>query len=268
MRTDLSIIARILPVLAGLLLAGCLEVQTARPQFAQKDCLDCHKKFAEKLVGMKSVHTTTKTNKCDTCHLRHGLIPKAAMKKDGNEVCFQCHAREKVGLNRKHVHTVLKRGRCTECHDPHASPASHLLKAEGNDACFKCHKKDEHQKNVVHAASPAKGCLACHSAHGSDEKDLLLKAAAPLCLSCHDATKPQFKKAHADYPVEKAASCTGCHNPHSSAQAKLLKTSAHAPVATLQCEICHKPASAANPFETTEAADKLCATCHADIIQM
>src|SRR3990172_4699183 len=196
------ILAGMLLGLSALLLAACADVQTARPQFAQKNCLDCHKTFADKYVGMKTIHPTVKAQQCETCHLRHGLIPKAAMKKDGNEVCYQCHAREKVGLNRKHVHTALKRGRCTDCHDPHASRTSHLLKAEGNEACYRCHKKEEHQRKVVHAATPAKGCLAWHSAHASDEKDLLLKAAVPLCLSCHEATKAAFKEAHGAYPVE------------------------------------------------------------------
>jgi len=248
--------------LAVLLLAGCAEVQTERPRFAQRNCLDCHKKFGDKYLGMKNVHPTVKAQQCESCHLRHGLIPKAVMKKDGNEVCYQCHARDKVGLNRKHVHTALKKTRCTECHDPHASPASHLLRAEGDEVCYRCHKKEEHQRKVVHRASPTKGCLACHSAHSSDEKDLLLKAAVPLCLSCHDAATPQFKKAHEGYPVEKAASCAGCHNPHSSAQAKLLKTSAHGPAATGQCEACHKAAASPKPFETVDAPDKLCANCH------
>src|SRR3990172_4460379 len=125
---------------------------------------------------MTSIHPTTKANKCESCHLRHGLIPKAAFKKDGNELWLQCHPREKVVLNQKHVHTALKQGRCTECHNPHASQAPHLLKAEGNETCFRCHKTADYQKNVVHAASPARGCLACHSAHSSGDKDLLLKA--------------------------------------------------------------------------------------------
>ncbi len=142
--------------LVGLLLSRHVEGQ-ARPQFAQKNCLDCHKKFAEKYLGMKTVHSVVKENKCETCHLRHGLIPKAAMKKEGNEVCLQCHAKEKIGLGKKHVHTALARGRCTECHDPHASQASHLLRAEGDEACYRCHKKDEHQKKVVHVASPSEG---------------------------------------------------------------------------------------------------------------
>src|SRR3990170_3029345 len=84
-RTAQGVLMGALLGLGALLLAGCLEVQTARPQFAQKNCLECHKKFSEKLAGMTSIHPTTKANKCESCPRRQGLIPKAALKKDGNE---------------------------------------------------------------------------------------------------------------------------------------------------------------------------------------
>src|SRR5512137_527349 len=157
-----SILAGTLLLVGGFLLVGCVDMEATRPQFAQKDCLDCHKKFATQYLGMKNIHPTVKDRKCDTCHLRHGLVPKLLLRKEGNEVCLQCHNREKIGLNRKNVHTVLKNGKCTACHNPHASAAGHLLKAEGDEACFQCHKKADHQKKVVHKASPVKGCVACH----------------------------------------------------------------------------------------------------------
>ena len=68
--------------------------------------------------------------------MRHGLVPKLILKKEGNEVCYQCHSKEKIGLNRKHIHSAVARGKCTACHNPHASQASDLLKAEGDALCF------------------------------------------------------------------------------------------------------------------------------------
>lgn len=182
-------------------------------KFVQKDCLDCHKKFADKYLGLKNVHAVVKQKKCEDCHLRHGLVPKLILKKEGNEVCYPCHTKEKIGLNKPNVHTALKRSKCIACHNPHASQAAHLLKAEGSEACFQCHKKENFEKKAVHKVGP-KGCTTCHSSHSSDQKDLLVKAETPLCLSCHDSSKAPFRKAHGDYPVSKAL-CTGCHNPHS-----------------------------------------------------
>jgi predicted CXXCH cytochrome family protein len=101
-------------------------------------------------MGMKNVHAVVKEKNCEGCHLRHGIVPKLLLKKDGNEVCFPCHSKEKIGLNKSNVHTVLKRGKCVTCHDPHASSAAHLLKKEGNEACYECHKKAGYEKKVIH----------------------------------------------------------------------------------------------------------------------
>ena len=141
-----------------------------KSRFARKNCLDCHKKFADKYMAMKNIHAVVKEKKCEDCHLRHGLVGKLILKKDGNEICYPCHSKEKIGMNKTNVHTALKRGKCIQCHNPHASQASHLLKAEGKEACFQCHKKEDFEKKVVHKAKQTKGCTSCHLAHSSDQK--------------------------------------------------------------------------------------------------
>lgn len=195
---------------------------TAGKKFAGKDCLDCHKKFADKYLGMKDVHPVVKEKKCEACHLRHGIVPKLLLKKTGNDLCFDCHAREKMGMSKQNVHSALKRGKCTACHNPHASQGDHLLAAESKDVCYLCHKKELFEKKTVHKVLQTKGCGACHFSHSSDQPNLLVKAETPLCLSCHDSGKAEFMKAHGNYPVQEK-SCTVCHNPHSSDQPKLLK---------------------------------------------
>ena len=219
MRTFFS---RRIPCVVGILalLLGVAAVLAPGPSsfaqqrtFPKKDCLDCHKKFSEKYFPMKSVHPGNKDGKCEQCHLRHGLVPKLLLKKQGNDVCFSCHAKEKIGMNKSRVHTALKTGKCTACHNPHASQGSHLLTAEGPEACYKCHKKENFEKKDKHPVLGKDGCRACHVAHGSDLDSLLVKAMPPLCLSCHDPGKGGFRKAHGNYPVEKS-SCATCHNPH------------------------------------------------------
>src|SRR3990172_5854275 len=168
---------------AALLLAGCVEVQSERPRFAQKNCLDCHKTFAQKYLGMKAIHPAVKAQQCETCHLRHGLIPKAVMKKDGNELCFQCHARDKVGLSRRHVHTALNAGRCTACHDPHASPA-----AGGHNP----HPSAQAKLLKASAHSPVAGgqCEGCHEPASSPKPFATSQAADTLCATCHPPPRP------------------------------------------------------------------------------
>jgi predicted CXXCH cytochrome family protein len=161
-------------------------------KFQKKECLDCHKKFSEKYLSMKNLHPGMKEGKCEDCHLRHGIVPKKLMKRDGNDLCISCHNKEKLGLNQPKVHTVLKTGKCASCHNPHGSQGSHLLKAEGPEACYQCHKKEAYQQKVVHAVLQKDGCRACHRPHSSAEPDLLVKAKKPLCLSCHEPGKGNF----------------------------------------------------------------------------
>src|SRR5512146_652006 len=144
-----------IPVLMLLVVvSACLLVSTVPSQgamqFAQKECLDCHKKFADKYFGMKDVHPIVKEKKCEECHLRHGIVPKLLLKDAGNALCIKCHAKEKIGMNKANVHTALKTGQCTLCHNPHASQGSHLLQAEGNEMCYQCHKRELFEKKVVH----------------------------------------------------------------------------------------------------------------------
>ena len=88
----------ILLFLFGILLSSCAETPQKRTlgapssagtksRFARKDCLDCHKKFSDKYLTMKNIHAVVKEKKCEDCHLRHGLIGKLILKKDGNEIC-------------------------------------------------------------------------------------------------------------------------------------------------------------------------------------
>ncbi len=251
-----------LVVLLGIFVS-VFSTGTARAErtFARKDCSDCHKKFNDKYGSMKYAHTMVKENKCEDCHLRHGIVPKLLLKKDGNQLCLGCHPGDKIGLTKAKVHTPLKGGKCTACHNPHASQGRYLLNSSGNEACYQCHKKEIFEKKVVHKVLLDKGCTACHLAHSSDQDNLLSKAEPKLCLDCHDAKGGAFKKAHGNYPVE-TKKCTTCHNPHSSTQAKLLKTTVHNPVATVGCDGCHNAPTSPKPFEVTQKGSELCMQCH------
>ena len=237
--------------------------QGSKQGLGARNCLGggCHKDFAGKYLGMKNVHAVVRENTCDQCHLRHGLVAKRVMKKDGNDLCYSCHPKDKVGLNEAHVHTAVKTGACVLCHNPHASNAPHLLAAEPTQVCYQCHDQADYEQKVVHKVLQTDGCLACHSSHGAAQPNLLVKEEKALCLGCHAASAPAFKDAHGGYPVDQA-SCSGCHSPHSSAQPGLLKTSVHAPVAGSQCDTCHVAPASAKPFAVNQAGGALCAACH------
>lgn len=87
-----------LSVLCGVFIFECQPAGAAKLGFAKKECLDCHKDFTDKYLSMKYVHTVVKEKKCEDCHLKHGIVAKLILKKQGNQICFDCHA---AGLNRR-----------------------------------------------------------------------------------------------------------------------------------------------------------------------
>jgi predicted CXXCH cytochrome family protein len=167
-----------------------------------------------------------------------------------------------------------------------------LLTAAGSPAsaeevdCLKCHAKLKLEK-IVHPALEM-GCPACHTgidaskvphkktnaiAHG-------LSADQPeLCYGCHD--KAAFSKSNVHPAV--AMGCTGCHNPHSSPNAKLLKSEApelcftchdkkpftlknvHPPVAAGKCLVCHNPHSSDQIALLQKKPVEVCLECHAKV---
>ena len=167
--------------------------QTSRQGLGTRDCTGCHKTFTDKYMGMKNVHAPVRGNKCDDCHLRHGIVAKLVLKREGNNLCVTCHPKDKLGLNKSQVHTAVKDGRCVQCHNPHASQFDHLLSADGREVCYACHDKAAYTQPVVHKVLETEGCIACHSSHASDQPGLLVKDEKALCLGCHatsTATSP------------------------------------------------------------------------------
>jgi len=149
--------------------------------------------------------------------------------------------------------------------------------------CLDCHEQLSKGK-VVHPAVQM-GCKSCHSS--LDTRDIPhkntgkytkgLSAGEPeLCYGCHDKKIFQGKVVHGAL----GAGCTGCHNPHSSANLKLLVAElpelcfkchdqskftgkeVHAPVKIGLCLSCHSPHSSGNEHLLSAVVPDLCATCH------
>lgn len=152
--------------------------------------------------------------------------------------------------------------------------------------CLKCHRGLSRQK-VVHAAMQM-GCVTCHGAvdaavvphriTGKVAKGLTSEQ-GELCLTCHDKAKFAKKVVHAPLGM----GCTTCHNPHASANAKLLTAAVpalctdchakdgftgkvvHAPVGGGMCMGCHDPHSAEQSALLPGPVIALCMECHGDI---
>ncbi|HUJ27102.1 MAG TPA: cytochrome c3 family protein, partial [Myxococcales bacterium] len=246
-----------------LALALLLLPAVGRPAgFKKKECLECHTKFGDKVLKLEQLHPDVKSGKCEECHLRHGIVPKLLLKKQGSALCLSCHEPKAIGLDQPNVHPALKDGQCTACHDAHGSNQAHLMKAAGAQACTGCHDKAAFEKKVVHEVLRKQGCAACHSAHASPQKNLLIAPEGKLCVKCHDGDTKAFRSAHGNLPVT-AKACTTCHDPHSSEKPKLVKAMVHAPLKGGGCDACHAGAS----FALKKNGADLCYGCHpADVL--
>lgn len=159
------------------------------------------------------------------------------------------------------------------------------LSAAEKAKCLTCHKKLIKGK-FVHQALQM-GCPACHSAINAravphKKTNSLaqgLSSEQPdLCYGCHD--QGMFTKNNVHPAV--SMGCTGCHDPHSSKNAKLLKTKlpalcftchdktgftgkfVHPPVAGGGCMTCHSPHATDEMALLLKKPVALCLECHPD----
>jgi len=127
--------------------------------------------------------------------------------------------------------------------------------------CLTCHEAMT-QGSSVHPAISL-GCTTCHTA--VDASDIphkftnrhpygLSSKQKRLCYSCHE--RSQFMKGNVHGAI--LLGCTSCHNPHASAQARLLKE----PIPKL-CMGCHEEAPILAKAPHDSIGDTLCSTCHA-----
>ncbi len=148
-------------------------------------------------------------------------------KKTQTEVCFTCHAEQRVDSHKISTHPIdAGKVVCSDCHNPHGSAGPKLLKkATVTETCFTCHAEKrgpflwEHQP-------VAEDCTNCHTPHGSNIQPLLKSRAPFLCQECHDGphnSKTPYGTLTAGMqaapgttvpPTENAAG-RGCQNCHS-----------------------------------------------------
>jgi predicted CXXCH cytochrome family protein len=158
-----------------------------------------------------------------------------------------------------------------------------LLPAAASGAeprCLDCHGEKK-QHPVVHPALEA-GCGSCHvGTHAGEKPAPTLSAPVPaLCFTCHDR-EPILK----GIPHAPAANgkCTACHDPHGSAQPKLLiapvpdlcftchspgtlaKKNVHVSAAQGKCLVCHAPHASESAGVLTQLVEEHCRSCHDDI---
>ena len=255
----------------NLLFAGIHPVPLEKNTDSAK-CIECHQ---DKAKG-KFVHSAIPTG-CTSCHeirVSKDVTRVKLTTTTPQALCLTCHSGMNAADLKGKVHPPAVRD-CLKCHDPHVSDNKYqLLKptsgGKGENLCLNCHTQGLNvpATGSRHAALDM-GCETCHVTHkvgesGKQEFDYHLTKATPaLCIDCHDAKDAALVKAHQGQPFG-TANCVQCHNPHQSAQPKLMQKFTHPPFAGNQCDTCHQPAKDGKIVLTNADSKALCVTCHDD----
>lgn len=237
-------------------LVSCVQAPEERERAPAKSCLDCHPAMAERFK-QGYIHEPVNEDRCDRCHLPHGLIGVVILREEEPDLCYTCHRELEPDADQVSVHSPVAGGQCHRCHNPHNSKYPGLLTSPGEELCFTCHARDSFSGKYFHAPLE-QGCGTCHDPHKSGSSSLLVRQADELCLGCHQPELEAFVQAHMNYPVRSA--CLQCHTAHAGDRATLQKKNVHEPVAQGKCSACHTVEDSA--IVTDRAADRLCLDCH------
>jgi predicted CXXCH cytochrome family protein len=197
------------------------------------NCDSCHNTHGSNRKGIlfDVAHAPLAERKCGECHEPPTAQDPLKTKKQGAELCKQCH-KDMVDsiFRKKRVHwAVVDKAGCLNCHNPHASAQKKLLKGSIVKICGQCHSDTIEQQKLINndqknqeLCEPVKtgNCIACHSPHASDNVLLIDKPSLSLdlCGGCHEwlthSTHPIGDKVVDQRNKNVTLSCLSCHKMH------------------------------------------------------
>ena len=184
----------------------------ARRGWAQRSCEACH--------GPGSKHAESAS--ADDIKNPAKLAPAEV-----DRTCLNCHLNQKTPVGRLASGHAKDQVACTSCHSVHADGGAKLLshkKAEINSLCATCHLSQWTSFNRPYKHRLPEGamsCVDCHNPHSTFRADSLAVSFGnePGCLNCHSDKRGPFIYEH---PAQKIEGCAACHEPHGSANPRML----------------------------------------------
>lgn len=230
----------------------------------------------------------------------------------GSQTCMKCHMSQAETFSKTLMGQIfLKNPRsdheklgCEACHGPGSAhvaaggaedtggPGLVTFDAdsprpieERNKVCLGCHENG--QRTLWSGSQHETRGLACTSCHqimdkASPRNQLLRATEIETCTQCHKDRKAQLWRSSHMPLREGKLQCTSCHNPHGTANQKLLKEATvnetcytchaekrgpflfeHEPVRD-NCMNCHEPHGSIHERLLTVSRPRLCQQCHSE----
>jgi len=184
----------------------------ARRGWAQKSCESCH------APGSKHAESASADDIKNPAKLSAG---------DVDRTCLNCHLNEKTPVGRIASGHAKDEVACTSCHSVHGAGGAKLVdhkKPDINAKCATCHVSQWASFNRPYKHRLQEGamsCVDCHNPHASFRADSMRASFGnePGCLQCHSDKRGPFVYEH---PVQKLEGCGACHEPHGSANPRML----------------------------------------------
>lgn len=223
---------------------------------ADSRCNSCHDSHGSNkaMLMYDDVHEPVAQKKCTECHAEPGSSQPLATRKNGIDLCRQCHSdmiNATFSRNRIHWPLLDKEG-CLNCHSAHAARQKKLLSGSVTDVCKKCHAdtvelqevSKKNPKNTTLCEPVKKGnCISCHSPHSADYTLLTPTPSISMdvCGKCHEW------KSHSTHPIgdkfvdprnkNLITDCMSCHKACGTGNKPRMT---HFETVTETCVQCHK----------------------------
>ena len=179
-------------------------------------CSICH----HDLTSGSVTHKPVAAGQCLRCHkqlsdnhpLGQGSMGFIVQK---DKLCVTCHT---TLLTKPHLHKPVAQGLCYACHMPHSSENKALLKDPVPTLCFRSHPKEHFTGIHTHKPVAQGNCLACH------DPKLVTEVSTEKATNFRNGDR-NLHSVHVN-KAGKGRSCKICHNPHASAQDRLINPKA------------------------------------------
>jgi predicted CXXCH cytochrome family protein len=214
-------------------------------------CVTCHSEQAEKIEKAKVQHPGAQ-GECIACHNPHAGATPGFLQPDPVNACLACHSEQAEQMKKAHLHQPAFGQSCAICHEPHGGDHVHLLRAKDpNTLCLECHGNESQPQKLEaeHLITIFNGQVKLPEDYFKKNKAVVLPLKYGLGHPVTGHPVSDLMDPANPGKVKTPLSCLTCHQPHSSAEAKLLVKDQANNMAF--CDTCHK-----NRFEMTKTGEK------------